>query len=322
MVIIPHFVQPAPPRQVSTANILRLRKLREDNKRRRAALRPQQPIIFRIACSIRFLFSLGSGSAPVVGEMDFDGRRGILWGGGKVNLTEIQDLVYRRIGDRWREQEFTEPTRFSQEAVTDEINIAGRFMLQFLLDNNITFRLGTITLTYAAGDQEKVLSDESVWDPTTGVGGYPYMAILKAERTDVSPILTLRFPAGGDYRRVAHGQTDPRRPDLYLKGDNILGLVVAATVGMTIKLYVLPEWFDLVHDANSPPTSVQVPPRFHHMLGLYAAEALFGADNTPEKARTLREIAKWEEFIQNTNEPVIDLSSHQIQYEGVAAGYY
>lgn len=80
MVLIPHFVQPAPPRQVSTANILRLRKLREDNKKRLAELRPQRPIIFRIACSIRRLLSIGSGSAPVVERMDFDSRRGILSG--------------------------------------------------------------------------------------------------------------------------------------------------------------------------------------------------------------------------------------------------
>ncbi len=245
-----------------------------------------------------------------------------------MNLTQIQSLVYRRIGDRWEERDFGGPTRHSFLAVTDEINIAGRFMLQFLLDNNITFRLGTITLTYAAGDQEKDLSEGSVWDPTTGVGGYPYMAILKAERTDGPRIVTLRFPAGGDYRRVEHersnltlGSTE-YAPDLYLKGDNILGLTVAASSQVIIKLYVLPEWFDLVHDADNPPTTVQLPPRFHHMLGLYAAEALFGADNTREKSRTVREIAKWEEVIQNTNEPVIDLSSHQIQYAGVAAGDY
>ena len=113
-----------------------------------------------------------------------------------MNLTQMQDLVYRRIGDRWRLKKFANPTTYTPEAVTDEINIAGRFMLQFLLDNNIAFRFGTITLTYVAGDQEKTLSDELPWVPETGVGGYPYMAILKAERTDGPRVLVLRFPAG------------------------------------------------------------------------------------------------------------------------------
>lgn len=70
-------------RLVSTKNILTLRKLREDNERRRAELRPQRPIMFRLACSIQRLLSIGSGSAPVVGERDFDGHWGILSGAGK-----------------------------------------------------------------------------------------------------------------------------------------------------------------------------------------------------------------------------------------------
>lgn len=238
-----------------------------------------------------------------------------------VNITDLRDRVYRRLGDReWFTSSGANPTAASTDAVDEELNasilehvrIAERFGYKPLNDS--------ATIPIVSGTREYDLEDGT--DGLVDASGVPnFRGDLVVFRTDTDKPIPVRWAEGGDWRVRESYRGAPRffsypdeqvneypgvNNDLYNIGGSRgnlvlyrrgkwLGFVKEPTETMTLTCYYTPSITTLTDDAATDTLEEIGLPYLQDwadLLALYAAIQLHTDMNSPTGIRLERRYAR------------------------------
>lgn len=223
-------------------------------------------------------------------------------------------MVRNRTGDK-------KGTSYDDLEVKNESNFSAELLLSFIYGRFVFPVEGYADVPVVSGTREYDLSklegggflNSNITDdpPTDPPGLWPFVHLLKVERTDLDSAhpVPCHFPKMGSYRRVGYSRSfwppsvssSNRSPALYLRGNRFLGFHTPPTTSMTLRVYTAPalEW-----SLSSTLGPEQIPVQYHPLIALYTARAFLGGEDSGVSAALEIEISRRELHMDETIRPL------------------